>query len=494
MKTIGIHINKNAVSIAQLSSKNGRFTLEHSASLQVESETQSAEITETRSVSEGIKSLLSQSNFDKKAKTAINAPANEIYYQPFTTDIRNTEDIQQLIKFQMEEDFPIPFDQLITAICSKRQTNDNQCQFLITAINRQQLRKAIEPLSDLDIQTPAVTSDAVALAALMSLDESFAESDNSMIIHADSSNIILTICEKGSPIYIRHLSCEDLKDKQNNSDAIDNAKLMREIDITLLAAFAKKIPADLKFFITEKSIPAKNLCEKLNQSTSYQSTMINPLESIDCPNKTENTNNDIIIAASLAIIATGKTQNQAILIDSEFTNADNTAEIKRGVFAFAALLVIIVSLLTVKIFYRKSTLENKNKTLNLEIRNIFNQTLPAEKNIVDELAQLTEKLGQLQTEHDQLSNALNNKVSPLKTLRQISVATPNKNIIIDDISITPTKTKLSGTAPSFDSVDKLLNAIKKLPGFENAKPHNINAIPQQNRVRFSISTTLESTK
>ena len=94
---------------------------------------------------------------------------------------------------------------------------------------------------------------------------------------------------------------------------------MREIDLTLLAAFAKKIPADLKFFITEKSIPAKNLCEKLNQSTSYQSTMVNPLENIDCPNKTENTNNDIIIAASLAIIATGKTQNQAILVDTEFT-------------------------------------------------------------------------------------------------------------------------------------------------------------------------------
>lgn len=476
MTTIGIHINNDSTSIAELSCKNGRYTLRRAQKA-------------PRSANTAIENLHTGGKFSKKTKIAINAPSNKIFFQPLTTSVNNQRDLQQLLKFQMEEDFPIQFDELITTIIGKRVTEDDQTQYLISAISRADLQNTIDTVKDTKLPTPTLTVDAAALAELMSLDTTFARTDNSMIIHADASNIILTICDKGSPVYIRHLNYEDFA--ANN--AIDITKLINEIQLTLLAAFTQSTPTDLKIFITEPTRQANELCKSINASTASRAVIINPLSNIIRDDNIQIPDSDITLAVALAVAAT-KPEDQPIFQDTEISTASHTADVKRAVYVFASMLVILAVLLTGKFFYTQKILEYQNETLNKKIRSAFVQTVPDEKNIVDELAQISTKVSQLQLSRDALSTGIANKIHPLKTLSEISYATPDKNIIIDMISITPGQTRLSGTAPSFDSVDKFLSSLRKLPRFTDAIPKSIDALPQQNRVRFTISAKMGATK
>jgi Tfp pilus assembly protein PilN len=266
--------------------------------------------------------------------------------------------------------------------------------------------------------------------------------------------------------------------------------LTREIEMTLRAIFGSNTHSQLKVFISANNELLQDLSGALPEAINCQVVALNPFTKIDCPEQ-QQADTDIVIAVGLALIGTneiGEVLN--FLVVDEF-RSDQTAETKRGLFIFGLLLLAIVVLLVAKLFYELNTLENDNQLVKQQIREVFVQALPEEKNIVNELVQLNEQLEMVRAEYNTFASGLSDRVLPLRVLQNISEKiTPEQNIRIYDISIAPELVRLVGAAASFESVDNLMSVLRQISEFNAVELQDIDVDPQSGRVPFTLSITM----
>jgi len=490
-RSIGIDISRDKISIVQLCFNGGKFSLEHSCIREIP-KSGSSEEKSTADIKALINSMINEENFDTSAKVTVTAPANRVFFQNLRTDLSTNEDVQQLLKFELEDDFPIPFDELVAGICGSRELKGDDKEFLIGALNRLELQNRVKTINEAGLKCSAVTADVCALYAVTSLSYNLIDNTPSVIIHADNSRIILAISEKDRLVCVRHFDRQDLTVAGGSTLETLVPVLTCEIKMTLRAIFGSNTHTQLKVFISANNELLQDLSGALPEAINCQVVALNPFTKIDCPEQ-QQADTDIVIAVGLAIIGTneiGEVLN--FLVVDEFSS-DQTAETRRGLFIFGLLLLAIVVLLVVKLFYELNTLENEDELVEKQIRDVFVQTLPEEKKIVNELAlaQMTEQLETVRAEYNTFASGLSDRVLPLRVLQNISEKiTPEQNIRIYDISIAPESVRLVGTADSFEFVDNLMSVLRQISEFNVVEPQDIDLDPQSGEVRFTLSITM----
>lgn len=488
-RSIGIDINRDKISIVQLCFNGGQFSLERSCVREIPKSRSSKEKS-TADIKALISSIITGENFDMSAKVTVTAPANRVFFQNFRTDLSTNEDVQQLLKFELEDDFPIPFDELVAGICGSRELKGDDREFLIGALNRLELQNRIETINEAGLKCSAVTADVCALYAVTSISHNLIDDTTSVIIHADNSRITLAICEKGKLVCVRHFNRQDLTVAGGGTSETLVPVLIREIEMTLRAIFGSDTNSQLKVFISANNELLHDLSEALPEAINCEVVALKPFTKIDCPEQ-QQANTDIFIAVGLALIGTneiGEVLN--FLVVDEF-RSDQTAETKRGLFIFGLLLLAIGVLLVARLFYELNTLENENQLVKQQIREVFVQTLPEEKKIVNELAQMNEQLEMVRGEYSTFATGLSDKILPLRVLQVISEKiTPDQNVRINDISIAPESVRLVGAASSFESVDNLMSVLRQISEFNAVELQNIDVAPKNGGVRFTLSITM----
>ena len=481
-------MSRDKISIVQLCFNGGKYSLERSCIREIP-KSGSSEEKSTADIKALINSMITEENFDTSAKVTVTAPANRVFFQNFRTDLSANEDVQQLLKFELEDDFPIPFDELVTGICGSRELKGDNREFLIGALNRLELQNLVTTISEAGLKCSVVTADVCALYAITSLSYNLIENTPSVIIHADNSKIILAITEKGRLVCVRHFNRQDLTEAGGSTLESLVSVLTREIEITLRAIIGSNTHTQLRVFISANNELLHDLSQALPEAINCQIVALNPFTKIDCPEQ-QQADTDIVIAVGLALIGTneiGEVLN--FLVVDEF-RSDQTAEMKRGLFIFGLLLLAIVILLVAKLFYELNTLENEDQLVKQRIREVFIQALPEEKKIVNELAQMNEQLEMVRAEYNTFAAGLSDRVLPLRVLQDISEKiTPEQNVRIYDISIAPESVRLVGAASSFESVDNLMSLLCEISEFNALELKNIDVDPQSGGVRFTLSIT-----
>jgi type II secretory pathway component PulL len=468
--------------MVQLCFTGGKFSLER-ASVREIHESGLSEVNSTTDIKAVINSMLTEDNFDMSAKVTVTAPAERVFFQNFRTDLSANEDIKQLIKFELEDDFPIPFDELVAGICGGRELEGDYREYLIGAINRSELQDRIKILKEAHLKCSTVTADVFALYAAASI------SDNtpSVIIHADNSRIILAISEKGRLVCVRHFNSQDLADAEEGTSLTPVQVLTREIEITLRATFGPDTDTRRKVFISSNNKLLDDLFARLPEAVNCEVVELNPFTKIDCYDR-QQPNPDFVIAAGLALIGTNGIPDVLNFLSIGEFRSDRMVEIRRGLYITGALLLVIVTLLVAGLFFELNNLENQHELVKKQIREVFVQTLPEEKKIVNEFAQMSEQLKTIQSEYSTLSAGLSDRVLPLRILQTISEKiTPDQNIRINDISMSSESVQLTGVAPSFESVNNLKIVLRQIPEFDEVKQ---NANRQSGEVRFTLSITM----
>jgi len=488
-RSIGIDISRDKISIVQLCFNGGKFSLERSCVREIPKSGLSEE-NSTADIKTLINGMITEENFDTSAKVTVTAPANRVFFQNFRTDLSTKEEMQQLLKFELEDDFPIPFDELVAGICGSRELKGDNREFLIGALNRLELQNRVKTINEAGLKCSAVTADVCALYAVTSLSYNLIDNTPSVIIHADNSRIILAISEKDRLVCVRHFDRQDLTVAGGSTLEGLVPLLTREIEMTLRAIFGSNTHTQLKVFISANNELLQDLSGALPEAINCQIVALNPFTKIDCPEQ-QQADTDIVIAVGLALIGTneiGEVLN--FLVVDEF-RSDQTAETRRGLFIFGLLLLAIVVLLVAKLFYELNTLENENQLVKQQIREVFVQALPEEKRIVNELVQLNEQLEMVRAEYNTFASGLSDRVLPLRVLRNISEKiTPEQNVRIYDISIAPESVRLVGAAASFESVDNLMSVLRQISEFNVVEPQDIDIDPQSGGVRFTLSITM----
>ena len=488
-RSIGIDINRDKISIVQLCFNGGKFSLEHSCIREIP-KSGSSEEKSTADIKALINSMITEENFDTSAKVTVTAPADRVFFQNFRTDLSTNEDVQHLLKFELEDDFPIPFDELVAGICGSRELKGDDREFLIGALNRLELQNRIKTINEAGLKCSAVTADVCALYAVTSISHNLIDETASVIIHADNFRIILAISEKGRLVCVRHFDRQDLAVAGGSTSETLVPVLTREIEMTLRAIFGSNIHSQLKVFISANNELLHDLSGALPEAINCQVVALEPFTKIDCPEQ-QQADTDIVIAVGLALIGTNEIDEVLnFLVVDEF-RSDQTAETRRGLFIFGLLLLAIVVLLVVKLFYELNTLENEDQLVKQRIREVFIQAFPEEKKIVNELAQLNEQLEMVRAEYNTFAAGLSDRVLPLRVLQDISEKiTPEQNIRIYDISIAPESIRLVGAAASFESVDNLMSVLRQISEFNAVELQNIDVDPQSGGVRFTLYITM----
>lgn len=482
-RSIGIDINRDKISMVQLCFTGGKFSLER-ASVREMHGSGSSEENSTTDINAVINSMLNEDNFDMSAKVTVTAPTDRVFFQNFKTDLSANEDVQQLIKFELEDDFPIPFDELVAGICGSRELKGNDREYLVGAINRMELQDRIKTIKQAHLKCSNVTADVCALYAAVSINHNLVDSTSSVIIQADNSRIILAISEKGRLVCVRHFNSQDLAEAPGGTPV---QMLTREIGMTVRAVFGPDTDNRQKVFISSNNKLLDGLFERLPESMNCEVRELNPFAKIDCP-ELQQPNPDIAIAAGLALIGTNEIPDALNFIAIDEFSSDKTVEIKRGLYIAGALLLAIGVLLVAMLFHELNNLENRHELVKKQIREVFVQTLPQEKKIVNELAQLNEKLESSQSQYNALAAGLSDRVLPLRILQIISEKiTSDQNVRINDISMAPESVRLAGVAPSFESVDNLMSLLRQASGFDTVEVPSIDVDSQGGGVRFKLS-------
>ncbi|MBN1805959.1 MAG: pilus assembly protein PilM [Sedimentisphaerales bacterium] len=486
-RSIGIDINKDKISIVQLCLAGGKFSLEKASVREIPERT-SADKNTTTDIGALIKSMVSEDNFDVSAKVAVTAPSNRVFYQNYKTDISINEDGQRLIKYELEDDFPIPFDRLVVGICGSRDVNGSDRGYLVGAINRVDLQGRIELIKQANLKCTAITTDVCALNAVASLSCDLKDDGTSIIIHNDNSRIILIINEKGKLICVRHFDYRDSVEANGNIPLTSEQVTIREIEMTSRLISGSGGESKPRILINRNNEFFDSLSAKLSETTDYEIVTFNPFAKIDCSE--QQVNSDIVIATGLALIVANEIPEFLNFLSVYEFGSDRTAETKRGLLVTGALILIIGFLLVGKLFYELYNLKNQHELVKKQIRNVFVETLPGEKKIVNELAQMNEQLEAVQAEYDILAAGLSDRILPLKVLQIISEKiTPDQSVRISDISMTPGSVRLLGTAASFESVDNLMSVLRQVSEFKTIEMPGVDVDSQSSRVRFTLLIT-----
>ena len=180
-----------------------------------------------------------------------------------------------------------------------------------------------------------------------------------------------------------------------------------------------------------------------------------------------------------------------------FLEADNAEmkpklDLKKELIIFATLAAAIVVVSFVGLFVRLFHLEAKYTNIKNEIRQVFQNTLPEEKNIVNPLVQLEQQLVSFRKDNQLFASFYPTNLSPLKVLHSITSNTPSQgNIRIDDMLITTESVRLKGTCDSFESVYQWQRLLQDTPGFTLVDVQDVQKDARANAIHFIILISLD---
>jgi Tfp pilus assembly protein PilN len=154
-----------------------------------------------------------------------------------------------------------------------------------------------------------------------------------------------------------------------------------------------------------------------------------------------------------------------------FLEADDTAagpalNLKKELRIFTLLAVAIAALLLVGLRARLFYMERNYARLKNQISEVFHAALPDEKTIVNPLAQLEQRIQSLQKDYQLFAAFHPTGLAPLNVLQKITTSMPSQGAFkVDDLLVTPSSVRISGTCNSFESVYQWQEVLQKVPGF-----------------------------
>jgi len=482
-RSIGIDISKNKVSVAQLCRSRGELLLERIHVQQIRNGT-SAEESSASKLQAALEVAITKGELDTRAPVVVAMPYGRVFFHNFRTDISSNRDARRLLKFELEDDFPILFDDLVAGICSYRELKEHHREFLVGAVSRLELRDWVKALREAGITCSAVSADACALHTLAKLNHELIDKTPYLVIYADDCRTIVVMTEGNRLVCVRYLNYSD------TTEIIVSA-LRREIELTLRTAFDTHVAVPPTILLSGTNALVNDLSEELRKDDNGEIVMLNPFDQIRYSSQQQE-GSESVIALGLALVGISKNDEVLDFLTADTVETGRTAKAKRSLLVFGVLLLAIGALLVVNLFAQLNALEDERLSIKRETREVFTRTLPAEERIVNELAQMTERFEALEAEYSTLATEIRNKAPALKVLQHISEKiTPDQHMGVSSISITGKLVRLSGSATSFESVDNVVATLRQISEFDSVELRNVDIDPTNNTVRFSLLIKME---
>jgi len=420
------------------------------------------------------------------AAVVVGLPYDKVFFSSLRTELTKQEDIRRLLKFELEDDFPLPFDDLVADICSRRRAGEDKYEYLIAAASRSQIGVWVQALDRLGRKCSVLSTDVCALVAAMRLAQQDNDDRPKMLLHADGRRAILGLLQDGAIACGRHLPCT------GNAEVVA-ATLAREVELTFRGTLGRQYQHPLRILVSGPRELVRELSGKLSQVTGH--------EVLDCQLPvsgnltTENRelpmalDGQYAIALGLALIGLGSRDDELNFLNADLSQVDRAAKskVKHSALISAILVATILGLLGLRTLGQLRTLGTERTQITQEIRAVFTKTFPGEKKVVNELAQMTEHLNSLRKEHDTLATVVGKRIQPLRVLHILSEKmTSEKGIGLSSFSIKDKTVRVKGTGSSFESVEQFLDELRQVPDFGSVELEDVALSRGSDRPEFRL--------
>jgi len=473
----------------QLLRKGGRVHLEHSSTQIIEPTETPGEAQTARTV-RALASMVRDGGFGQRAAVAVAMPHGSVLFQTLKTDLPRLEHVRRVLHFELEDDFPLPVENRVMEICAGRDVGEGGKSLLVGAASRSALQERVRTLNEAGMRCDVVDADACALLSTIAANCPTITASRFVALYLSESRAILLAAEGGLLVNARSLGwtgSRNEKEPLNDTVGETAAGLAREIELTWRDSFQIPIPAATPLVLGGDKSLLGPLSAALRQRLPCDPVLLDPFSDLVCQDDDERDPAQAV-AVGLAVRALTRERESANFLAAEALGTKGRPGLAKGLVSLAVLAVVILTVWLAGMFLELHGLEAKNTDIEREMRQVFQDTLPQEETIVDELSQLEERLRVLRGEYDAIASVAGSGISPLRILRRVSVAiSEHLGVTVSDIAIDARTVRLTGIATSYKSVDELRSRLEAVPEFASVTFRDLGAERGAPEVRFSLT-------
>jgi hypothetical protein len=479
-RCIGIDVGRSHLRAVQMARTPEGFFLEKTFGMPARRSTDS--------LAEILRSLAGEHGFDRHADIAISMPAHAVSFAEIETDEAGWKAVQAGDTLVLRDDLPIPAEDAIIQICSARPLPNGKYSVLVAATTSELLGEQLL-LFDED-RTGPVAADApiMAIHACVALNHPEATVGIALLLSVDESILTLAVTQDANILIVRNIPVPCDQDAQAPVEQVIEI-VQREVEITWRKLFDADPEKDLCVFLVSAPKAAGPLAAALQAKMACRVVVADPYVRVKHADRQTETDFPLCLAEGLALRAlTAEQEDRSNFLAAYNTRMRPHRAIRKELIACAALLAAIAVIWFVGLFVQLSALESEYARLTEQIDIVFHQALPQEKNVVNPLVQLQQKLDDFQRDSELFSSFKPGRSSPLAIMHMLTTHTPTQgNPRLYDLLITPDSVQAMGTCDSFAVLTEWQQLLKQIPSFDTVKVQDQKRDARTGQVHFTLA-------
>jgi len=481
-RCVGIEIGPSYLRAVQVSLTGEHFSIEKAFSAQTRRSTDS--------LSNILRSLSDRFGFDRHADLAVSMPNDAVFFRNLQTDSATLERLRSRDFSSLEYHFPIPPDEIAAQVCSTRQLPGEKWSVLAAAVARTSLRERLQILSEAKVHPRLVDAPIFAVHAAIAVNHPEIAAGQAVIAYVSEHCLTLAVIQDNNILFVRNIPMVASGDGGGSIEEQIAELLSREAQMTWQRAFGTAIGQQTRIYLVT-AITCEYLQPLIEESLHCQIVVVDPYAKVmnDADRKADF---PIYVAEGLALrVLASELAGGVSFLEAGAANARPKLNIRKEVITCAALVGAIAAVWLVGIFIRLSYLESNYARVKNQIKDTFKAALPEEKNIVNPLVQLEQKLASFRNDYRLFASFDPAALGPFEVLQSISTSAPSQaNLRVNDLFISGDSVRISGTCNSFESIYQWQRLLQQVPGFKLVDVQDVQKEPKGGSVSFTMLLSL----
>jgi len=480
-KSIGIDIGRSHLRAVQMVRTPDGFQIEKTFGIQTRRRTDSPVNI--------LRALTTKHGFDRRADVAVCLPHHAVFFADAEVNGAALQRLQAGDTALLKDNFPIAADKAMLQICSTRQLAEDRYSVLVAATSSDLLAEELGLLGEGKLRPTLVETPVTAAQTAIAFHHPESRRGIALILCVEPASLHLAVLHEGDLLMVRNIPMAVPRDsdmEQMTRQVTD--VLSREIEITWRKLFNADPDPNLHVFLISESTMARYLAAAIEGEVNCQVTVANPGAKIDQSGRVE-TSFPLSVAEGLALRQLASQQTPRVnFLGNKGVGGAAELNARRELTTCAALAAVIAAIWILGLLLHASRLESQYAQLKTEIESVFRETLPEEKNIVNPLAQLEQKLQTRRGDSSVLTAFGPGQMTPLDVLSKLSVHQPaGHEMKLNDVLVAKDSVRVTGKCRSFSVLSEWQRTLEQIPGFDTVDIANPKKDAQTGQVHFTLS-------
>ena len=479
-RCIGIDMGRTYVRAVQIARTPEGHVLEKAFGMQTRRSTDS--------VSQVLQALTTEHGFDRRAEVAISMPSQAVAFVEIQAEEADLKAIHAGETLKLRNDLPIAVEDAIIQVCSTRTLPKGKYGILVAATSGESIREQLELLGRGNLRPTTVDASILAMHTALVANHSETMIGTALIFCVDDAALTLAVTQDGKILMVRNIPI--FCDQGTPLSADQTAEIIeREVEITWRRLFGASPDGSLYVFLVSPPKTADQLVAAIRDRIECQIVVANPYAKLKQSGDSAPPEFPMCTAVGLALRAlTLSPDDRGNFLTAYHARTRPICNIKKELIACAALVTVTAAVWFTGLFVRLSALESEYAGLKSQIQTVFCQALPQEKNVVNPLAQLQQKIDTFRKEYEVFSSFRPGRFSPLEIMYMLTTHCPKDgNLRFHDLLITADSVQVVGTCDSFAVVADWQRVLNQTGGFGAVEIQDQKKDARTGQVEFTLS-------